>query len=137
MESISQQDIELLTEIAYRLPGEQANALLELIDSWAKNARQSPRRQFHEHIHFSSDGKSHAGHAKDLSTAGIFIEGKDSFAIGDQVKIKLDIATSPTPVEIRGTVVRHTGLGIGIRFNYENSADKNLIDDFIHNRTCD
>ena len=110
---------------------------MELIDSWEKNGRQSPRRQFHEHIHFSSDGKSHAGHAKDLSTAGIFIEGKDSFTIGDQVNIMLNIATSPTPVEISGTVVRHTGLGIGIRFNYENSTDKNLIDDLIHNKTSD
>lgn len=137
MESVSQQDIELLTEIANRLPGKQANALLEMIDSWEKNVRQSPRRQFHEHIHFSSDGKSHAGHAKNLSTAGIFIEGNDSFTIGDQVSIMLDIATSSSPVEISGTVVRHTGLGIGIRFNYENSADKNLIDDFIHNKTCD
>ncbi len=135
MDSISKQDIELLTNIACRLPGKQGNALLGLIDSWAKNARKSPRSQYNEHIRFSSDDKSHAGHAKDLSTAGIFIEGKDNFSIGDQVKIMLDSSTSPLPVEINGTVVRHTSHGVGIRFNYENSEDRNLIDDLIKNKS--
>lgn len=137
MEAISTQDIELLTEIANRLPGKQGNQLLGLIDSWAKNARKSPRSQYNEHVRFSSDGKSHGGKAKDLSTAGIFIEGKDSFTIGDQVKIMLNVSLSPAPAEISGTVVRHTTDGVGIRFNYENSEDKDLIDDLIQSKSSD
>ncbi len=135
MGTISKQDIELLTEIATRLPGKQGNELFELLDAWNKNARKSPRTQFNEHIRFSADGKSHRGHAKDLSTAGIFIEGKDSFSIGDQVKIMLNVSISPDPVEISGTVVRHSSQGVGIRFNYENSGDKDLIDELIKHKS--
>jgi len=135
MDALSSEDIELLTGIANRLPGKQSTELLELVQSWSRCARRSPRTRFNESINFKSDDRQHYGKAKDLSTAGIFIEGPDKFETGDQVRITLDISLSPTLVELGGTVVRHTSDGIGIRFNYETPEDKDLIDELIRN-TC-
>ncbi|GAV20523.1 PilZ domain protein [Mariprofundus micogutta] len=131
MEAVSTQDIEALTEIANRLPGTQSNELLELIESWSRCSRRSPRTQYNEQVSFKSEDKQHFGKAKDLSTAGIFIEGPDRFEIGDQVRITLDVSISSDLVDLGGTVVRHTESGIGIRFNYESPQDKDLIDALI------
>jgi len=131
MDPVSTRDIEELTEIANRMPGKQGNELLSLIASWSTCARKSPRQQYDEHVRFSSENGKHAGTAKDLSTSGIFIEGTENFAVGEQVSVMLSSPSSSFPVNITGTVVRHTDFGIGIRFNYESIEDRELIDSLI------
>jgi len=128
MESISSRDIEALSEIANRLPGKQGNELLSLIASWSICGRKYPRQQYGEPIRFSSEKGKHAGKAIDLSTSGIFIEGPETLEVGEQVGVFLSSPSSFLPVNITGTVVRHTERGIGIRFNYENVEDRDLID---------
>jgi len=135
MEPVSPQDLDAITAIANRIPGKQGNELLALIASWNKCARAAPRQIYDEHVRFSSDNGKHAGKAKDLSTSGIFIEGSESFAVGEQVGIVLSAPSSAMPVTINGTVVRHSQNGIGIRFNYESTEDRDLIDALVSGQT--
>ena len=129
MSGVKSSDIEQLTRIANRLPKKQGDELIALIGSWQECARASRRQNFSQPVQFKSNGKVHAGNAKDLSTSGIFIEAEDCFEVGEQVTITFN--GNPLSNALSGTVVRHSSNGVGIRFNYEHPEEMNLIDELI------
>jgi len=117
MTSIPEHTIAQLAAIAQQLPDDKKRALLELLTQWKADVRQAPRQPYTELLNFKSKNGSHYGHAKDVSSTGVFVETPAVFEIGESVKLVLTFISAPNPVKLTGIVVRITEYGIGLHFD--------------------
>jgi len=131
MESVSEQTIEQLASIAQQLSGEKKQQLLDLLSSWQADVRQAPREPYTELLNFKSKNGSHYGHAKDVSSTGVFIETPGDFEIGESVKLVLTFISAPNPVKLTGVVVRKTADGIGLSFDAVSQSQVKEMDSII------
>jgi len=131
MESISEEIIEQLAGIAQQLPDEKKQQLLELVSSWSPDVRQAPRESYTELLNFNSKSGNHYGHAKDVSSTGVFIETPAKFEIGESVKLVLTFISAPNPLRLTGRVVRKTERGIGLQFDAVSQSQVKEMDSII------
>jgi len=117
MDSVSEQNMIKLADIANELPEKKRQDLLALLASWKKDVRQSAREPYTELLNFKSKNGSHYGHARDVSSSGVFIETPAEFEIGESVKLVLTFISAPNPVKLTGIVVRIADNGIGLHFD--------------------
>jgi Tfp pilus assembly protein PilZ len=124
--------------LAAKLPEHQAQELLAMIDNWKENERSAPREKYIDLLHFSSKSGVHDGRARNVSASGVFIESSDKFEMGEDVQLVMTFISSPDPVRIRGTVVRITPAGIGVRFDLSSQSQKMLMNAIIkkHGQIC-
>ena len=122
MEAVDNDIIDQIADIADQLPKEQRRQLLELISTWQTNTRYAPREAYYEMLSFTSARGEHAGHARDVSTTGLFIDTTEDFEIGDKVKLHLTFISAPNPLRITGSVVRKATDGIGVRFDMRSKS---------------
>lgn len=109
--------VEKIIALAYELPDEQRQQLLELTGSWKPDVRQASREPYSELLNFTSKTGSHYGHARDISATGVFIESPAECDVGQQVKLILTFISAPNPVRLTGTIVRKTTDGFGVQFD--------------------
>ncbi len=114
--------IEKISDLADQLPEVQRQQLLSLLASWKVDARHAGRKSYYEQVNFTSDRGAHHGCARDVSVAGVLIDTNDDFDIGDHITMKLIFISSPRPLRLKGTVVRKTEDGIGVRFDNRSSS---------------
>ena len=131
MESVTEQTMAQLADIASQLPDEKKQQLLDLISSWQADVRQAPREPYTELLNFKSKNGSHYGHAKDVSSTGVFIETPGDFDIGEAVKLVLTFISAPNPVKLTGVVVRKTEHGIGLSFDAVSQSQVKEMDSII------
>jgi len=117
MDSVSEQLMVKLAGIANELPETKQKELLALLASWQRDVRQAAREPYNELLNFQSRNGSHYGHARDVSSSGVFIETPAEFEIGESVKLVLTFISAPNPVKLTGIVVRIADNGIGLHFD--------------------
>lgn len=117
--------------LAQQLPDEKKRQLLDLLSSWAPDVRQAPRESYTELLNFKSKSGNHYGHAKDISSTGVFIETPAEFEIGESVKLVLTFISAPNPVKLTGIVVRIAENGIGLNFDEDSQSQVKDMDSII------
>jgi len=120
MESVNADLVEKIVALAGQLPDEHRRQLLDLIAGWRSDVRQAPRQAYTELLNFTSKNGAHYGHARDISSTGVFIATPAEFEVGMQLHLILTFISAPNPVRLTGSVVRKTSDGIGVQFD-ENS----------------
>jgi len=131
MTSIPEHTLIQLAEIAKQLPDDKKKALLDLLAKWKADVRQAPRQPYTELLNFTSKSGSHYGHAKDVSSTGVFVETPASFEIGESVSLVLTFISAPNPVKLTGVVVRIAEHGIGLHFNSVSQSQVKDMDSII------
>jgi len=117
MKLVSDDIIETLADIAQQLPDKEKQQLLDLLATWTPDVRDAPRESYTELLNFESKSGSHFGHARDISSTGVFIETLADFDIGESVNLLLTFISAPNPLNLTGRVVRKIDIGIGIQFD--------------------
>ncbi|RLL55026.1 PilZ domain-containing protein [Mariprofundus sp. EBB-1] len=133
MKLVSDNIIETLTDIAQQLPDEKKQQLLDLLATWTPDVRNATRESYTELLNFESKSGSHFGHARDISSTGLFIETPADFDVGESVNLLLTFISAPNPLKLTGTVVRKTDVGIGIQFDETSQSQVNNLDSIISN----
>jgi len=131
MEPVKEQTFEQLASIAQQLPENKKQQLLDLISSWHADVRQASREPYTELLNFKSKNGSHYGHAKDISSTGVFIATPGEFDIGESVKLVLTFISAPNPVKLTGVIVRKTEHGIGLNFDTVSQSQVKEMDSII------
>jgi len=131
MDSVNDDLIGKISELAVDLPEEQRRQLLDLIAGWKSGARYAPREIFIEPLSFTSRNGIHYGRARDVSATGVFIETDAELDVGMQVKLALMFISAPNPVRLRGTVVRKTGEGLAVQFDVGKSSQVKELESII------
>ena len=131
MEPVTDDVIAQLADVASQLPDEKKQQLLVLISSWQADVRQAPRESYTELLNFKSKKGTHYGHAKDVSSTGVFIETPGDFDIGESVKLVLTFISAPNPIKLTGVVVRKAENGIGLNFDAVSQSQIKEMDSII------
>ena len=132
MDTIENSVIEKISALADQLPDAQRQQLQELLAGWRGDVRQATREPYSEALTLTSDaGSSCYGHARDVSSTGLFIETNSQFEIGDKVKMMLTFISAPNPLRLSGSVVRKAGNGIGVCFDERSQSQINELDSII------
>jgi len=125
--------IEKISAMADQLPEEKRKQLLDLVADWREDIRHAARQPYNELLTISSGTGSGYGHARDVSTTGVFIENSGDFNVGDKVKLMLTFISAPNPLRLSGTVVRKSGDGIGVNFDEISQSQIRELDSIIAN----
>ena len=96
---------------------EQEELLLEITEWQNRTKRRYQRQACKKHVAFSSQNRIFGGLIKDFSEYGVFIESKQSFAIGQPLVMTFEVPNSKEQVRITGKIVRTLPNGIGVKFN--------------------
>jgi len=131
MTSVSEHTIAQLADIAQQLPDDKKKQLIALLTQWQADVRQAPRAPYTELLNFKSNNGSHYGHAKDISSTGVFIETPAKFEIGESVRLVLTFISAPNPVKLTGIVVRLADNGIGLHFDAISQSQVKEMDSII------
>ncbi len=131
MKPVSEEIIEKLAGIAQQLPDKKKRQLLDLLASWTPDVRQAPRESYTELLNFESNKGSHYGHARDVSSTGVFIETPADFELGESVNLFLTFISAPNPINLTGSVVRKIENGIGIQFDEGSQSQVQEMDSII------
>lgn len=131
MESIDNSVIENISTMADQLPDTQRKQLLDLVASWRADIRKSTREPYSEMLTVSSGGGSCCGHARDVSSTGLFMETSNDFEIGDKVKMMLTFISAPNPLRLSGSVVRKADNGIAVHFDERSQSQVKELDSII------
>jgi type IV pilus assembly protein PilZ len=73
------------------------------------------------------DGQRIAGHTRDLSLGGLFIECTHALALGTEVDTYLALPTNPKGITVRGTVRWTTRDGVGLQLGLLGARDTHAI----------
>jgi len=68
---------------------------------------------------------------KDISFGGVFIETRESFAKGDEIRLTLSLSQHVKPFKITGEIVRTTAEGVGIQFKTVSQVQEDLIKNMV------
>ncbi|MDQ6970839.1 MAG: PilZ domain-containing protein [Mariprofundus sp.] len=131
MNDVADHIISQLAGIAQQLPAHKKTELLALLASWRKDVRQATRESYTELLNFQSKNGSHYGHARDVSSSGVFIETPAEFEIGESVKLVLTFISAPNPIKLTGIVVRIADNGIGLHFDSVSQSQIREMDSII------
>jgi len=131
MNDVADHIISQLADIAQQLPENKKKELLLLLSSWQKDVRQATRESYTELLNFQSKNGSHYGHARDVSSSGVFIETPAEFEIGESVKLVLTFISAPNPVKLKCIVVRIADNGIGLHFDSVSQSQIREMDSII------
>ena len=82
----------------------------------AREQRRAPRRQVHFLVLCRSGIKQGSARLVNISLTGALLESTIFPAQDMLVKFRLDSPELDAPIELKGTVVRHTGTGFAIQF---------------------
>ena len=131
MEPVNPELIEKIAALACELPEQQRRQLLDLTAAWKPDIRRAPRETYTELLNFKSDNGSHYGHARDISSSGVFIVTSGQFEPGERIQLILTFISAPNPVRLSGEVVRKTAEGIGVQFDAGSSSRVAELDSII------
>lgn len=95
--------------------------------------REYPRLQCHLIVDFESGGRVYQSYIRDISASGVFIESKDHFEVGQDVKLCFAFSESDEmlPFKIRGKITRVYSEGIGVRYEDMTSYQRDIIEALI------
>ena len=101
--------------------------------------REFPREPIHTEaliVQASGDGRTFAGHTRNLSVGGAFIESTDDVAVGAEVQLFIGSSKAAAALRTAGVVVHIAqGEGFGVRFLDVDDESRDYVASFI-SRFC-
>ena len=81
-------------------------------------------------LSYSVDGRQYKSFILDISAFGVFVETRDSFAVGKEVSMKFTLPNNKLPYQLTGEIVWSGTHGIGVRFKYLTQYQLEMIRSF-------
>jgi uncharacterized protein (TIGR02266 family) len=102
--------------------GNDTSRLFELVNHLAwefEEKRAHPRKPCFANVDYATRTRFFNDFIINISKGGVFIETRESFAVGTEISLVFTLSANPEPVKITGKIVRTSPQGIGIKFNEE------------------
>ena len=74
--------------------------------------------------------KAFSGYILDISTFGVFVETDRSVPTGQKLSMKFSLPNHQKPFNLKGQIVWSGSQGIGVKFDYLSSHQKEILKDF-------
>ena len=87
-----------------------------------REKRKKPRKASPMLLDFAVRDRVRQGFIYDLSVGGVFIQTAESISVGQEILTIIPIPNSPKSVRVKGSVVRNTPNGIGVKFKRQPKA---------------
>ena len=87
-----------------------------------REKRKKPRKESPMLLDFAVRDRVRQGFIHDISVGGVFIQTGESISVGQEILTIIPIPNSPKSVRIKGSVVRNTPNGIGVKFKRQPKA---------------
>jgi len=71
-----------------------------------------------------------SGYILDISTFGVFVETDKSVPTGQKLSIRFSLPNHLTPFNFKGQIVWSGSQGVGVKFDYLSSHQKEILKDF-------
>ena len=122
--------IKRLFDLIKQMSEKEQLALLKKLEK-GPSRREHNRESYYTVIDYSIDDHFYKDILHDISESGIFIETKTNFSVGKEVSMIIPNPKERHFLKIKGTIVRSTSNGIGVRFiklNGNKEALKSLME---------
>jgi uncharacterized protein (TIGR02266 family) len=107
-----------LVEFIQQLPDDQQEKLLaELKERGLKEQRANPRKVYFTNVDYATKDRFYNDFIQNIGVGGVFIETRESLAVGTEISLVLTLPNDQNPIKITGTIVRTTPEGIAVKFN--------------------
>ena len=95
-----------------------------------KEKREYPRKACSTPIGYAALDKNHTAIIENISDGGVFLDTLDSFDIGHDIAMKIQLSREQQPIMIIGEVVWNSPRGMGVRFKmgFDASFMESLMD---------
>ena len=111
------QYVDRLFEIISDMSEEEQKELMnDLENREIKKIRKHPRKECLIAVNYATKGRAYQNFIQDISTEGVFIETRESFAVGDKILLTISYSNEQRPFKIEGEVARIDSKGVGIKF---------------------
>ena len=126
-----------LVELIHNLTGERLEKLLqqlekEIIDEAQKEGdRKNVRISCLISVDYADSERVFKDYIQDISSGGVFIKTRESFAIGEEIVLSMSLAGNGKAFKIPAEVVRKAEDGIGVRFKLSSQIQKTIIECFL------
>ncbi len=106
-----------LINLVLDMPLEGKIRLIKTLDEWENiGSRKHQRKPWVIPVKYAAGSQSFKDVIKDISQGGVFIETRESFAVGQTIKMGFQIPKSRKLIQATGEIVRTDPVGIGIKF---------------------
>ena len=130
------QYVDRLFEIISDMSEEEQKELLNDLEGRViKKKRKHPREGCLITVDYVTKGRAYQNFIQDISTEGVFIETRESFAVGDKSLLTISYSNEQRPFKIEGEVVRIDSKGVGIKFKKVSQVQEELINSIIEKTT--
>ena len=117
-----------LLDLILKMPFDERRALLkELEQKYATGKRDAIRKNYFMDVEFASGGRLFKGFIQNISSAGLFIETRESFEGGEKITLTFQLPDDQGNFKAEGEIVRIEPEGIGVKLNVS-------IDDFLESQ---
>ena len=121
-----------LIELITNMPELQQQGLLnELDDRIHANKRKHPRKPFFTVVDYATQNGTYKDFIKNISAGGVFIETKTSFSPGQEISLTFSLPNLQKHVKITGEIARKTQQGIGVKFNFTDEEQKEMVESLL------
>jgi len=121
----------LFTIISDMSEKEQKELLKDLEGREIKKTRKHTRKECLITANYATKGRAYQNFIQDISTEGVFIETRESFAVGDEFLLTISYSNEQRPFKIEGEVARIDSKGVGIKFKKVSQVQEELINSII------
>lgn len=102
---------------------DQRNILLDKLEGMALEPGKIDRRGYSRKpclmsVDYTIQNRDYRSFILDISAFGIFIETKNLFPPGQEIKMRFTVPTHPKPFKLTGKIVWCGSQGIGVKFKY-------------------
>ena len=88
--------------------------------SQGKGSRlRSHREQYNVPADFVVNGRVYKGNVKNKSGSGLFMEALETFSVGQEITLTVQLPGDQKPIKRKGKIARTTPTGFGVEFKYE------------------
>ena len=126
-----------LVELIHNLPFKRLKNLLERLEndifeeSQKEGDRKNVRISCLISVDYADSERVFRDYAQDISTGGLFIVTRESFAIGEEIVLSMSLAGEGHAFKIPAEVVRKAADGIGVRFKLASEVQKAIIESLL------
>jgi hypothetical protein len=115
---------ERLQELIQNMSEQEQLKLLDLLEGEASlEKRNFPRKPVSIMVDYCKSDRVFKDFIQDVSGSGVFIETKQHFEVGEEIKMSFTLPDVKRPVKVEGKVVRVTPEGIGVTFDWQRALN--------------
>lgn len=116
-----------LFQLIQNMPEEKKRELIFFIG----DQRKHPRKQYIMSIEYEIQEGRFKDFILDISQGGVYLESQNNFFIGQEIRLFLSFKGEAEPFAITGSVVWSDANGIGVKFIFQNTEQREKLAAFI------